>query len=50
MNIYVLEISSFQLDGMFRAKADIAILLNITPDHLDRYDYDFQNISVQNSG
>lgn len=38
---YVLEISSFQLDGMFNAKADIAILLNITPDHLDRYDYDF---------
>jgi len=41
-DIYVLEISSFQLDGMFRAKADIAVLLNITPDHLDRYDYDFQ--------
>ena len=38
---YVLEISSFQLDGMFDFKADIAILLNITPDHLDRYDYDF---------
>lgn len=41
-DIYVLEISSFQLDGMFRAKADIAVLLNITPDHLDRYNYDFQ--------
>jgi len=40
---YVLELSSFQLDGMFEFKADIAILLNITPDHLDRYDYDFQN-------
>lgn len=40
---YVLEISSFQLDGMFEFKADIAILLNITPDHLDRYDYDIQN-------
>ncbi len=39
---YVLEISSFQLDGMFRFKADLAVLLNITPDHLDRYDYDFQ--------
>ncbi len=39
---YVLELSSFQLDGMFDFKADIAILLNITPDHLDRYDYDFQ--------
>lgn len=36
---YVLELSSFQLDGMFEFKADIAVLLNITPDHLDRYDY-----------
>ena len=41
-DIYVLEISSFQLDGMFRAKADIAVLMNITPDHLDRYEYDYQ--------
>lgn len=40
---YVLEISSFQLDGMYDFKADIAILLNITPDHLDRYDYNLQN-------
>ncbi len=40
---YVLEISSFQLDGMYEFKADIAILLNITPDHLDRYDYNLQN-------
>ncbi|MBN2610727.1 MAG: UDP-N-acetylmuramoyl-L-alanine--D-glutamate ligase, partial [Bacteroidales bacterium] len=40
---YVLEISSFQLDGMFEFKADIAILLNITPDHLDRYNYSLQN-------
>jgi len=39
---YVLEISSFQLDSMFRFRADIAILLNISPDHLDRYDNDFQ--------
>jgi UDP-N-acetylmuramoylalanine--D-glutamate ligase len=39
---YVLEISNFQLDDMFEFKADIAILLNITPDHLDRYDYDLQ--------
>ncbi len=39
---YVLEISSFQLDGMYEFKADIAILLNITPDHLDRYDYNLQ--------
>jgi UDP-N-acetylmuramoylalanine--D-glutamate ligase len=40
---YVLELSSFQLDGMFDFKADIAILLNITPDHLDRYEYKFEN-------
>ncbi len=40
---YVLELSSFQLDGMYNFKADIAILLNITPDHLDRYEYNFQN-------
>jgi UDP-N-acetylmuramoylalanine--D-glutamate ligase len=40
---YVIELSSFQLDGMFRFKADIAILLNITPDHLDRYDHNLQN-------
>ena len=39
---YVLELSSFQLDGMFHFKADIAILMNITPDHLDRYEYDMQ--------
>jgi len=38
---YVLEISSFQLDNMFQFKAETAILTNITPDHLDRYDYDF---------
>lgn len=40
---YVIELSSFQLDGMYEFKADIAILLNITPDHLDRYDYNMQN-------
>lgn len=40
---YVLEISSFQLDGMYDFKADIAILTNITPDHLDRYGYNMQN-------
>jgi len=39
---YVIELSSFQLDGMFDFKADIAVLLNITPDHLDRYNYDLQ--------
>ena len=40
---YVIEISSFQLDDMYDFKADIAVLLNITPDHLDRYEYTFQN-------
>ncbi len=42
-DFYVLEISSFQLDDMYAFKADIAILTNITPDHLDRYDYQLQN-------
>lgn len=40
---YVIELSSFQLDGMVEFKADVAMLLNITPDHLDRYDYQLQN-------
>lgn len=40
---FVVELSSFQLDGMTKFRADIAILLNITPDHLDRYEYNFQN-------
>ncbi|GHT36233.1 hypothetical protein FACS189434_14460 [Bacteroidia bacterium] len=40
---FVIELSSFQLDNMYRFKADIAILLNITPDHLDRYNYEFAN-------
>jgi len=40
---YVVELSSFQLDGMFHFKSDIAVLLNITPDHLDRYEYNMQN-------
>ena len=40
---YVIELSSFQLDNMYDFRADIAILLNITPDHLDRYDFEFQN-------
>ena len=40
---YVLELSSFQLDGMFRFRAHIGVLMNITPDHLDRYDHCFQN-------
>ncbi|RTE53620.1 UDP-N-acetylmuramoyl-L-alanine--D-glutamate ligase [Arenibacter aquaticus] len=38
---YVLEISSFQLDGIVDFKPHIAVLTNITPDHLDRYDYEF---------
>ena len=40
---YVLELSSFQLDGMYDFRADVGVLMNITPDHLDRYDYSFQN-------
>lgn len=40
---YVIELSSFQLDNCYDFKADIAILLNITPDHLDRYNHQFQN-------
>jgi len=40
---YVIELSSFQLDNMYDFKADIAVLLNITPDHLDRYEYQMQN-------
>lgn len=40
---YVIELSSFQLDNCYDFKADVAILLNITPDHLDRYDHQFQN-------
>ena len=40
---YVIELSSFQLDDMFDFRADIAVLLNITPDHLDRYNFELQN-------
>ena len=40
---YVLELSSFQLDGMYRFRAHIGVLMNITPDHLDRYGHCFQN-------
>jgi UDP-N-acetylmuramoylalanine--D-glutamate ligase len=43
---YVLELSSFMLDDMFRFKTDIAVLLNITPDHLDRYDYKMANYTA----
>lgn len=41
--VYVVELSSFQLDNMYDFKANIAVLLNITPDHLDRYDHLMQN-------
>lgn len=40
---YVIELSSFQLDNMYDFRADIAVLLNITPDHLDRYNFEMQN-------
>ena len=42
-DIYVLELSSFQLDNVYDFKADIAIITNITPDHLDRYGYNMEN-------
>lgn len=45
-DVYVLELSSFQLDGMFDFKVDVAVLLNITPDHLDRYDYQLENYAA----
>ncbi len=41
--VYVVELSSFQLENMYDFKANIAVLMNITPDHLDRYDYEMQN-------
>ena len=40
---YVIEVSSFQLDDIHQFRPDIAVLLNVTPDHLDRYDYKFEN-------
>lgn len=42
-DVYVIELSSFQLENMYQFKANIAVILNITPDHLDRYDYKMQN-------
>ncbi|HVW15433.1 MAG TPA: UDP-N-acetylmuramoyl-L-alanine--D-glutamate ligase [Mucilaginibacter sp.] len=43
---YVLELSSFMLDDMYRLRVNIAVLLNITPDHLDRYDYKLENYAA----
>jgi UDP-N-acetylmuramoylalanine--D-glutamate ligase len=43
---YVLELSSFMLDDMYQFKTDVAVLLNITPDHLDRYDYNLNNYAA----
>ncbi|MDR0658775.1 MAG: UDP-N-acetylmuramoyl-L-alanine--D-glutamate ligase [Mediterranea sp.] len=40
---YIIELSSFQLDDMYKFRANIAVLMNITPDHLDRYDHNMQN-------
>src|ERR1700744_1941272 len=45
-DIYVLELSSFMLDDMYQFKVDIAVLLNITPDHLDRYEYKMENYAA----
>ena len=42
-DVYVIELSSFQLDNMYDFKADIAVIMNITPDHLDRYDHKMEN-------
>jgi len=42
-DVYVIELSSFQLENMYDFRANVAVLLNITPDHLDRYDYKMQN-------
>jgi UDP-N-acetylmuramoylalanine--D-glutamate ligase len=42
-DVYVIELSSFQLDDMYEFKAEVAVLMNITPDHLDRYNYEMQN-------
>jgi UDP-N-acetylmuramoylalanine--D-glutamate ligase len=42
-DFYMLEVSSFQLDGCYKFRPDVSIITNITPDHLDRYDYKFEN-------
>ena len=45
-DVYVIELSSFQLDNMYDFKANIAVMLNITPDHLDRYDHKMENYTA----
>ncbi len=45
-DVYVIELSSFQLDNMYQFKANVAVLLNITPDHLDRYDGKMENYAA----
>lgn len=45
-SVYVIELSSFQLENMYKFKADVAVILNITPDHLDRYDYKMENYAA----
>ncbi|MBQ4007420.1 MAG: UDP-N-acetylmuramoyl-L-alanine--D-glutamate ligase [Muribaculaceae bacterium] len=45
-DVYVIELSSFQLDNMYEFKANVAVLLNITPDHLDRYDFKMENYAA----
>ncbi|KZX90198.1 UDP-N-acetylmuramoylalanine--D-glutamate ligase [Erythrobacter sp. HI0037] len=47
--VYVLELSSYQIDLTFSLDCDVAVLLNITPDHLDRYDWDFQKYAASKS-
>ncbi len=42
-DVYVIELSSFQLDNMYEFKANVAVIMNITPDHLDRYEYKMEN-------
>ena len=44
--VYVIELSSFQLENMYRFKANIAVIMNITPDHLDRYDHKMENYAA----
>ena len=41
--VYVIELSSFQLENMYQFKADVAVIMNITPDHMDRYDHKMEN-------